>query len=65
MGDFNAELSNDLLYGFCEPCNLKSLIEKPTCFKNPDSPKSIDLILTNRQKSYQNFLNSTGLHLPY
>ena len=55
MGDFNAELSNDLLDGFCEPCNLKSLIEKPTCFKNPDSPKSINLILTNRQKSYQNF----------
>ena len=27
---------------------------KPTCFKNPDNPSRIDLILTNRSISFQN-----------
>ena len=36
---------------FCDINCLKSLIKEPTCFKNPDKPMCIDLILTNRPKT--------------
>ena len=39
-----------------ELCNLngpKSLINQPTCFKNPEKPTGIDLILTNRPTYFQ------------
>ena len=39
---------------FCETYNLKNLIVDPTCFKNPHNPSSIDLILTNKYRSFQN-----------
>ena len=39
---------------FCNVFNLKSLIKKPTCFKSTENPSCIDLILTNRPKSFQN-----------
>ena len=54
MGDFNTDLSNNFADGFCGSYSLKSLIEKPTCLKNPDHPACIDLTPTNRQKSFQN-----------
>ena len=31
------------------------MINKPTCYKNPDKPTCIDLILTNSLGSFQNF----------
>ena len=33
--------------------NLKSLVKQKTCFKNPDNPSCIDLILTNSPRSFQ------------
>ena len=38
---------------FCENYYLKSLIRQPTCYKNPDNPTCIDLILTNVPRSFQ------------
>ena len=38
---------------FCLNYNLKSLICVPTCYKNPDNPSCIDLILTNSPGSFQ------------
>lgn len=62
MGDFNVELSNSSVNSFCGSYSLKSLIKKPTYFKNPDNPTCIDLILINRQKSFQNCtIIETGL----
>ena len=62
MGDFNAGLSDNFVDSFCRSYSLKSLIRKPTCFKNPDYSTCIDLILTNRQKSFQNStIKETGL----
>ena len=43
-----------ILSNFCEIYNLKNLIKEPTCFKNPEKPSNIDLILTNRPKCFQN-----------
>ena len=57
MGDFNAHLLNNFVDSFCGSYNLKSLTKKPKCFKNPDHPTCIDLILTNRQKRFQNSTN--------
>ena len=38
---------------FCELFNLKNLVKDPTCYKNPENPSCIDLILTNRLNSFQ------------
>ena len=62
MGDFNSELSNNFVDNFCVCYSLKSLIKKPTCFKNPNNSTCTDLILTNKQKSVQNsIIIKTGL----
>ena len=53
LGDFNAEIEETTMKSFCESCNLTNLIKQPTCFKNPEKPSCIDLILTNRSKSFQ------------
>ena len=42
------------LKDFCNLYLLKNLIKKHTCFKNPGNPKTIDLILTNRSRSFGN-----------
>ena len=45
---------------FGEICKLRNL--EPTCFKNPESPTCIDLILTNKPLSFKNTcLIETGL----
>ena len=39
---------------FCERYILSNLIKEPTYYKNPVNPSSIDLILTNSTRSFQN-----------
>ena len=58
MGDLNVEGHNGFLKEFCDLYNLKNLIKVPTCFKNPDFPTSIDIILTT---SYRSFRNSCAI----
>ena len=54
MGDFNADKNKTSLKDFCQLYNLKHLIKVPTCYKNPENPSIIDLMLTNSPYSYQN-----------
>ena len=54
IGDFNALASDNFVKDFCHTLSFKHLINKPTCFKNLINPKCIDLMLTNRQRSFQN-----------
>ena len=62
LGDLNSEICEEDLENFCELYHLKSLIKTPTCFKSNESPTCIDLILTNRQQSFQNSTTiETGL----
>ena len=62
LGDFNSEISETIMAEFCDMYNLKNLIKVPTCFKNPSNPSSIDLMLTNRIRSFQNSIAiETGL----
>ena len=62
VGDFNSEVSESAMNEFCKTYNLGNLVKGPTCFKNPTNPSSIDLILTNRPRSFQGtVLIETGL----
>ena len=62
IGDFNSEVNEFLMSEFCENFNLKNLVKEPTCFKNPINPSCIDLILTNRFRSFNSTLAiETGL----
>ena len=62
IGDFNAEESDTTIKDFCDIYSFKNLIKDATCFKNPDKPNCIDLMLTNRNRSFQNSsVTDTGL----
>ena len=37
---------------FCQACNLESIVNKPTCFKNPKNPSCINLVLTYKQERF-------------
>ena len=53
LGDFNNSVSEKYLEEICNLNGLTSLIKKPTCFKIPDNPTCIDLILTNQPSCFQ------------
>ena len=47
---------------FWEIYKLQNLTKEPTCFKNPENPPCIDLILTNKPPSFKNaYVIETGL----
>ena len=52
LGDLNCEGIEEPMEAFCTTYNLKNLINEPTCFKNMDNPSCIDLILTNKNRSF-------------
>ena len=54
IGDFNSEINEISMSEFCDVYNLSNLIKEPTCFKNPENPSSIDVILANKSRSFQN-----------
>ena len=53
MGDFNVNTSELNMRDFCDSYGFKSLIKVATCFKHPENPSCIDLILTNDPLSFQ------------
>ena len=53
MGDFNAEPNDANMKDFCQIYSCKNIVKDKTCFKNPINPTCIDLIITNRPKSFQ------------
>ena len=62
MGDFNCPVSEKEMKDFCEFYDLENLIKKPTCYKNPKNPSSIDVMLTNKKGNFQNSITiETGL----
>ena len=54
LGDLNSEPTESAVRDFCWIYGCKKLIKDNTCFKNPEKPACIDLIITNRPKSFQN-----------
>ena len=62
LGDFNSDSSDKKLFEFCQTYDLENLIKEPTCYKNPMNPSSIDVMLTNRKRSFQSSITvETGL----
>ena len=53
LGDFNVGMDNSDVTVFCDTYDFKCLIKEPTCYKNPENPSCIDLILTNNPKCFQ------------
>ena len=53
LGDFNTCINGNAMKSFCSLNNLISLIDQPTCYKNPDKPTCVDLIPTNRPNYLQ------------
>ena len=53
LGDFNVCVDDETMINFCNSYSLNSLIKQSTCFKDPENPSCIDLILTNKPGSYQ------------
>ena len=51
IGDLKAEVNLEYMKLFCETYNLSNLIKVPTCYKNPEIPSCIDLLLTNRPQN--------------
>ena len=54
LKDFDIFVEGSSMSEFCDTYNLKSLIREATCYKNPENPFCINLILTNRPCSFQN-----------
>ena len=53
-GDFNVSIDNSYMAGLCDTYDLGSLLIEPTCYKTPENPTCINLILTNHSLSFQN-----------
>ena len=53
MGDFNMQPTDNNFQTFCESHDLYNLIKDKTCFKTIEGT-CIDLILTNRKRSFKN-----------
>ena len=55
-------MENEAMKDFCNLCGLTSLNSNLACYKNPPNSSCINLILTNRTKSFQNItVIDTGL----
>ena len=52
VGDFNAQIVQKCFDDFLFQHELKSVNDKSTCYKNPDKPSCIDIILTNSPLSF-------------
>ena len=62
LGDLNSGPTESAVRDFCEIYSCKNLIKDNTCFKNLLKHSCIDLIITNRPKSFQNSVTvETGL----
>ena len=52
LGDFSSYMDDSPMIGFGETYKLRNLVKHPTCFKNPDNPSCIDLLLTHKPLSF-------------
>ena len=56
IGVFTSEISERSIHDFCNVYNLESLSNTPTCFKKPENPSCIDLLLTNSKNNFDETL---------
>ena len=53
-------MDDSSMIDFCETYKLPNLVKHPTCFKNPENPSFIDLLLT---KIVLNFQTTTVIEI--
>ena len=53
LGVLDSEPAESAVKDFCEIYSCKNLIKDNTCFKYPLKPSCIDLIITNRLKTFK------------
>ena len=62
IGDFNLNETDPLMSEFLHNNDSKNLAKENTCFKNPNNPSCIDLLITNSSCSFQNTITlASGL----
>ena len=62
LGDFNSEDTESDIFDFMVDFDLNNIVKDKTCYKNSNNPSCIDLILTNKPRSFQNTTTfETGL----
>ena len=54
IGYFNLEPKESAMIDFCQAYNMENLINNFTCYKNPNKPTCIDLMLTNKPRFFNN-----------
>ena len=55
------EANDSAISVFSDNYDLKSLIKKPTCYKNPNKPFCIDIISTNKLQRFEHLCNRKRL----
>ena len=53
MGDISVEPNDTSMKNFCQIYGCKNIVRDKTCFKSPINSTRIDLMITNRPKSFQ------------
>ena len=53
MGNFNVGPNDFTMKNFCQIYGCKNIVKDTTCLKNHINPTYVDLIITNRPKSFQ------------
>ena len=62
IGDFNSEETETDIFDFMNEFDLHNIVKDKTCYKSRNNPKCIDLILSNRPRSFQHTTTfDTGL----
>ena len=51
-GDFNCDETESNMGYFLSQYSLSNIVKQPTCFKNIQNPSCIDLLITNKNKSF-------------
>ena len=57
LRELNTCINDNAMMSFCSLNYLTSLIDQPTCYKNPDQPTCVDLILTNSPNYFQKIMS--------
>ena len=55
LRDFNSELYESAMIEYCNADKLKNLVKGAACYKNSEKSSCIDLIPTNRPRSFQGY----------
>ena len=65
LGDFNFQPSENCVNDFCNVFIISNVFQEPTCFKNPDNPSCIDLLLNKPSKKFSKHYDDGNRYLRF